>query len=187
MDTFDLEQRLQKRLALLAIGRSTLRSQGAPGMVGRARIFLSKLDLRRFSTGTEELFQKQLNYQTSRLASKFPAGGKGNWGAARKSINIFMRDAVYCAPIRSMYSLSKIEKWLEVPLDRHVYDGLKKDLLRLKAAPRLLPWPGIKHLKPKTSRAIQQVAAHVSKQLKVSRVHLDIRYWRSDQIDELGG
>lgn len=181
---FDLIDRLQVRIAMFAIGRSTLRSQGAPGMVAHARIFLRKVDLKTFSVATAEQFSDVLNTQTDLLAAGFPGAGKGNWGAARKSINIFLRDALYCRPLSDHFNLIGLEPWLEVPLDSNVYAGLVED----SDNPRTVPaWPGVKALTPKRSADFQDIASVIASSLGVARVHLDIRYWRKEAIDALAG
>ena len=77
-----------------------------------------------------------------------------------------------------------MEPWLELPLDSNSYAGLLNDT---SDASKMPPWPGIKDLTPMTSRELQAFAASVAKSLGVSRVHLDVRYWRRGQIDELAG
>lgn len=64
---FDFIDRLQVRVALMAIGRSTLRSQGAAGMVECARQFLRQADVKVFATTTAESFLDVLNEHTERL------------------------------------------------------------------------------------------------------------------------
>jgi hypothetical protein len=181
---FDLIDRLQVRTAMLAIGRSTLRSQGAPGMVAKARQFLRGIDLHQFSVATSEQFLNVLEEQTKRLASEFPGKGKGNWGAARKSLNIFLRDVLYCKLLCEYYKLANLEPWLEVPLDSNVYDGLLSDASSPKA---VASWPGVKALNPKVSADLQKSASAIAKSLGVARVHLDVRYWRRAAFDELAG
>lgn len=180
--SFDLINRLRVRTAFLAIGRSTLRNQGAPGMVAEARQFLSEVDLRLFAVDNEKEFLALLDKHTALLASRFPHGGQGNWGAARKSINIFLRDVLYCRPLCEHYKLTNIEKWLEVPLDSNVHDGLLNDTSNAIAR-----WPGVKRLTPTISAQLQVAAYNVAKYLGVSRVHLDVRYWRKAALDELTG
>ena len=182
--TFDFPDRLQARLAMLAIGRSTLRSQGAAGMVDHARKFLRALELQQFSLKSSKNFARVLETQTQLLADSFPEGGKGNWGAARKSINIFLRDAVYCRPLCIQFKLETLEPWLELPLDSNSYAGLLEDT---SDASQLPPWPGIKNLTPLISRELQTIANSVAKTLGAPRVHLDVRYWRRGQIDNLAG
>ena len=177
---FDLMDRLQVRIAMLAIGRSTLRSQGAPGMVAEARRFLRNVDLQRFSVVTSEKFMAELDEQTKQLSRQFPGGGKGNWGAARKSVNIFMRDVLYCWPLCKKYKLAVLEPWLEVPLDSNVHEGLLSDSVNA-----VVPWPGVKALTPAVNTELQGTASVVAKSLGVARVHLDVRYWRRATFDEL--
>lgn len=177
---FELIDRLQVRTAMLAIGRSTLRSQGAPGMVVAARRFLRNLDLNLLSVNTSEHFMEVLDIQTNLLASQFPGKGQGNWGAARKSLNIFMRDVYYCHPLCEHFKLAVLEPWLEVPLDSHVHNGLLSD-----ATNKINSWPGVKALTPEISNQLQNTASAIAKSLGVARIHLDVRYWRKNAIDEL--
>lgn len=181
---FDFIDRLQVRVAMFAIGRSTLRSQGAPGMVGHARAFLRKVDLKTFSVSTAEQFADILNTQTNLLAAGFPGAGKGNWGAARKSLNIFLRDVLYCRPLCEHFDLARLEPWLEVPLDSNVYAGLVEDSDNPSSVPA---WSGVKALTPKRSADFQSIASVIASAFGVARVHLDIRYWRKDAIDALAG
>lgn len=58
-------------------------------MVEAARSHLFNLELRDFSVGSEAEFQAVSNRETVKLAKAFSSGGSGNWGAARKSLNIF--------------------------------------------------------------------------------------------------
>ena len=166
---------------MLAIGRSTLRNQGAPGMVDHARTHLREVDLNIFSTEDINSYFCKLNSQTESLANSFPANGSGNWGAARKSLNIFLRDVVYNKHLCEHFKLSHIEKWLEVPLDSHVYQGLRNDAKQNGVFPR---WPGLCHLKSEGSAALQDIASQVAKTLGVPRVHLDVRYWRSSEVNK---
>src|SRR5438093_9975989 len=52
---------MHERIAELAIGISTLRNQGAPGVVSAAREFLKQLDLAAFRGGSRERFEARLN------------------------------------------------------------------------------------------------------------------------------
>lgn len=182
--SFDLIDRLQVRAAMFAIGRSTLRSQGAPGMVAHARQYLRGVKLQKFAAPTAEQFATELDALTRSLADGFPAEGRGNWGAARKSLNIFLRDVVYCRPLCEHFKLAPVEPWLEVPLDSNVYKGLLSDSREPNSVP---PWPGVKRLTPEASANFQKIAASIAQSLGVARVHLDVRYWRREAIDALGG
>jgi len=183
-EPFVLTDRLQVRTAMLAIGRSTLRNQGAAGMVAHARSFLRAIDLGAFSSTTQKQFARLLDSQTKRLANGFPGDGRGNWGAARKSMNIFLRDVVYCRPLCEHYRLVAIEPWLEVPLDSNVYDGLVSDWEDPGVVP---PWPGVRALTPSTSRVLQRIATAIAESMGTARVHLDVRYWRRGEMDALAG
>jgi hypothetical protein len=169
---FQIDEALQQRTAWLAIGRSTLRKQGAPGMVKTARRFLARLDLAKFSVLKQATFDAVLEDETKRLMRRFPRPADRNWGAARKSLNIFLRDVFYSYRLRTSYGLSKIEPWLELPLDSYSYLGLCEDSSVCEK------WLGVKGLTPPANSRLQGIADAVARQLKTFRVHLDLRYWR---------
>lgn len=173
-----LHSRRQARVAMLAIGPATLRNQGAPDMVATAQRYLAQLDLTQFSAETidsQATFQKVLEVQTRKLAKAFPDGGHGNWGAARKALNIFLRDAVESRSLCDVYHLAHIEPWLEVPLDSHVAEKLCSG------------WPGIKHLTSAVSDEYQALASIMAEMLDCSRVDLDLYMWRTEQVNDLLG
>ena len=174
---------LHARTALCAIGKSTLRSQGAPGMVDAARSHLFNLNLRDFSVGSEAEFQSVLNRATVKLAKAFPGGGQGNWGAARKSLNIFLRDVVYNRMLSEHFKLAHIHSWLELPMDSHCHSGLA-----LATPPKKLDkWPGVKHLKAKENAVFQVIARDVATKRGVLRCDLDVLYWRKERIEIMIG
>jgi len=183
---FDLIDRLKARIALLAIGRSTLRNQGAPGMVVAARKYLRKVPLRAFSVTSARRFASVLERHTQALMKRFPRKRKANknWGAARKALNIFLRDVVYSRLLADHYRLGRVEPWLELPLDSNTYRGLAEDWKGPCEIPR---WPRLKNLGRDTSRELQTIAAAIAKSLHTHRVHLDIKYWRKGAIDRLDG
>jgi len=181
---FDFDDRLQARTALLAVSRSTLRNQGAPGVVAAARKYLRSINLSKFSVHTRAEFEAVLEKHTRLLMRRFPKKVKENWGAARKALNIFLRDVVYLRPLSARYRLSQLTPWLELPLDRNAYDGLVEDSRRGDDIPS---WPGIKALDPKVSAELQTFADTMAKRLSTCRVHLDVRYWRKASIDDLEG
>lgn len=193
-ERFDFIDRLHARTALLAIGRSTLRNQGAPGVVDAARKYLRTMDLMDFSEAAHPGFSAALNRHTESLMSRFPGRAKGNWGAARKAINIFLRDVLYSRWLCGQYGLEKLEPLLELPLDSNVYHGLVEDWQELLSSVAGRPgdcdlpdWPGVKGLRRKVSAQLQAAAGAVAGELGTSRVHLDVRYWRKGAIDELRG
>lgn len=170
---------LHEHTAEVAIGASTLRNQGAPGVVLAARLFLKELNLDSFRTSTEQQFRARLNTATKRLRDRLPRKAR-NWGAARKAINIFLRDALYNHYLRSRYRLDHIEGWLEVPLDRNVAMGLCAE----PEGDSLPRWKTIKELTSKPSRQYQAVADKVAQRKRTQRVHLDLYYWRRSQDGE---
>lgn len=146
-------------------------------MVAHARKFLGGIDLSKFSALSIKEFAQQLDKETNFLANSFPSEGEGNWGAARKSINIFLRDVLYSRHLCEHFNLAHIEPWLEIPLDSDVYKGLSLD-----SKETLPKWPRIKKLDSEVSGKLQNVAKKIAKSLGVSRIHLDVRYWRSEKI-----
>ena len=170
---------LVDKIAESSIGNSTLRGQGAAGVNEVARQFLKKIDLNRFSKSeTQKEFQEVLDLYTKKLKKGFPEGAR-NWGAARKAINIFLRGVVYNRHTRKFFTLSHIEKWLEIPLDSNVGKGLRMT----KYASQLPNWKSIKSLTPEISSGYQLVAKKVAKQLGIKRIHLDIYLWRYRGIE----
>lgn len=180
--TFDFIDTLQARTAMLAVGRSTLRNQGAPGMVDVARKYLRAIDLTKFQVTDEPIFRTTLETHTQALMKRFPAKAQKNWGAARKVMNIFLRDVLYNHHLCKAYKLSKIESWLELPLDTDVYNGLCDDWPEGLKVPK---WPRIKRLTPEVSDELQSGAQRIAKSLSTKRIHLDVRYWRKSAIDIL--
>jgi hypothetical protein len=87
-------------------------------------------------------------------------------GAARKALNLFLRDAFYNVYLRQRFKLARCERCLEVPLDRIVADGLCQR--RSEPLPR---WPGVKHLTARISETYQRAAELEANSLGLSRVH----------------
>ena len=178
---------VQRRVANISIGASTLRNQGDSGVAGAARGFLVKLPLARLSEKTERQFNKWLNRETLRLSKQFKGGAKNNWGAARKAINIFLENAFYDRFLSEEYGLQKLEDMLEIPLDSNVAKGLKKDwktyLKKHKIDPdsyKLPQWESIKGLRVEDSDEFQACAHKVAKSEPNYRyrIYLDLKYWR---------
>jgi hypothetical protein len=166
---------IQERTAQLAIGPSTLRNQGASRVVSSARESLKHLDLRLFKVETLGAFIVSLDNETQNLQEALPHGARP-WGTARKALNIFLRDALYNVYLSREYALQRLEPWLEVPLDGQV----AKALSRQPGGGKLQRWKGIKDLDPAMSKTYQDFAVTVSERYGVSRVHLDLMYWRRE-------
>jgi len=62
-----------------------------------------------------------------------------------------------------------------VPLDSHVAAGLRAE----PEGKQLVRWPRIKHLGAEVSGQYQGVASAVAKRRGVTRVDLDVFYWRN--------
>jgi hypothetical protein len=164
---------IQKWVAQTAIGTSTLRNQGSKGVILAARTFLQDVNLQKFSAKTHSQFARVLEQYTNELQNSFPENSK-NWGAARKALNIFLRDVVYNKYLCERLNLEQIESWLELPLDKYVAEFL---CIYDKNLPR---WHSIKYLSKEDSQLYQLAAARLANEKGVARIHLDLWLWRSE-------
>ena len=164
------------KVAISAIGASALRGQGAAGVVAAARDYLGNMRLGEFCVSRESQFRNRLDADTEKLLRAFPSKGR-SWGAARKALNLFLRDAFYNAYLRKHFGLADAEYWYELPLDSAVARGLR----RLAAKRSLPPWDGLKRLKPHQSQAYQEFAATVARERGIARVHLDAYLWVAER------
>jgi hypothetical protein len=162
----------QARVARISTGPSTARNQGGPGVVGAAREYVSKIDLGRFVVPDGRAFRGVLDQATAELQEALPRAG-GNWGVARKILNIFVRDASYHTALNEEYSLARAQEWMEMPLDSLTAVGLKREVGR----GGLPTWPGVKHVDVMLSDRFQSAAAVVAKEKGLKRVDLDVIWW----------
>jgi hypothetical protein len=169
---------LRLRLAEIAIGPAALRNQGAPGVIAAARSFLKGLDLRSFVVPEESGFLTNLDGATLSLQQRLPEGTR-HWGGARKALNLFLRDALYCTDLAAQFGLQASRNWLEVPLDSYVARGLRGYPHLSGKLPR---WIGIKHLTPATNAEYQAAATAVAREEDVARVDLDVIFWRAELL-----
>lgn len=175
-------KQIHRRIAIVSVGGSAIRNQGAAGLIDIARIYFeSSISLEKFfvSLKDEASFKRFLDSHTDQLVDKFPKGGK-SWGAARKGLNLFFRDLVYNIFIAEQYHLevsfeqfNEEVKHLEVPLDSYVAQGLFKQ--SNKKLPR---WISIKELKTEKSEQYQAFALEYANELKIARVNLDLLFWQ---------
>lgn len=163
---------MQRYIAVTTIGPSTLRNQGGPGVIEATQRFLSALDIHAFAVSNEESFLEVLDTTTAELQGGLPAGS-GHWGAARKALNLFLRDICYNRFLSQRYLLAELEPWMEIPLDSLVAGTLKRRVGR----GGLPSWPGLKGLTPGVSMQFQRVARDLADAEGISRVHLDMRIW----------
>jgi hypothetical protein len=167
---------MQRYIAVTTVGPSTLRNQGASGVVQAAQKHLACVELSKFSVRNEDDFISGLNVQTERLRTALPLGAQ-NWGAARKALNLFLRDLCYNRFLCERHTLAQLEDWMEIPLDGLVARSLKRRAGRGKL-PR---WPGINELTAGVSSSFQAFAREIADQEGISRVHLDMRLWSEER------
>lgn len=168
---------LRRRTASAAIGASTIRGMGPKGTAKRARAFLAGLNLNRFRVDSKREFARVLDRATDSFLAALPRKAK-HWGLARKLLNIFLRDAAYNRYLSQRYALWRVERWMEVPLDSHVGKQL-----RSSAEGRHLPrWKTVIGLASEESTEFQRVATMVARRKGVTRVDLDVYYWRNQSM-----
>ena len=165
---------LRRRIASAAIGVSTIRRMGPKGTAKRTRTFLAGLNLNRFRVGSKREFARVLDNATKSFLGTLPRKAK-HWGLARKLLNIFLRDAAYNRYLSQRFGLWRLERWMEVPLDSHV----GKQLRACSRGRHLPRWKTVIGLAPEESAAFQKVAATVARRKGVTRVDLDVYYWRN--------
>ena len=168
---------IQNRIANTSIGSSALRNQGAKGVIPKAREYCKEINMNDFLDVSESNFNDLLNEHTKCLERKLPKGAQ-NWGAARKALSVFLEAAFYDKFLSKEYHFDRIEKFLELPADKYVYEGLKK----YKAVVPGFPKGGPKAIKYQDSTYIDEIQAYaslVAKHNKTSRIFLDLEFWRS--------
>jgi hypothetical protein len=161
---------IQRFVAISAVGVSALRGQGV-GILKKIHEQLGlKTDLSKMAKLNTEIDFKKWHDQTTDSLMR-TCGAK--WGAARKALNLFLRDCLYNKYLNSHYRLDIIEHWLEIPLDSVIAKQLKRD-----AGRGCLPlWPGLKRLKKNESIKFQEHASFMAMEKGIARVHLDIGMW----------
>lgn len=183
MDKDEFLKQIHRRVAQTSVGPSAIRNQGASGLITISRNYFEKnINLTKFrKTLTTDSYIDYLDKLTADLKSRFPTGGK-SWGAARKGLNLFFRDVVYNKYLADLLNIPTDYKEnlrtlrnLEVPLDRDVATGLNKIFDDL---PR---WTTIKDLNEKQSKVFQDKALIYADSKGISRIHLDLEFWRSER------
>jgi hypothetical protein len=180
--SIDLIRLMHRRVAQVAIGPSSLRNQGAPGVVACCRQYFEKrIRLERFANAlkNEKAYARWLDRHTNALVATLPKGAQ-RWGAARKALNLFLRDVCYNTVLaqevglpRKLKAFNTAIHWLELPLDKEVAQGMRN---RCRDLPR---WTGIRHVTPEESREYQVAALKWANRLHTARVHLDLALWGS--------
>lgn len=166
----DLNDAIRRRVAVVAIGTSTVRGQRAKGVAAAAREFLTKVPLKRFGTSRVQAFHTELDKATADLERAFPKNAR-SWGLARKCMNIFLRDCFYNFYLHKHFDLDRSKDFHEIPLDKKVAEALREKAFGL---PR---WRGVKYLTRNVSDAYQRAAGQLAKEWDIERVHLDTFLW----------
>jgi hypothetical protein len=162
---------IQHRVAVIAIGPSTARGQGAAGVVRAAQRFLASLALAPFATSDSIAFRSALDEASEWLRTALPDEAR-SWGLARKCLNIFLRDSFYNHYLRQYFGLTSGEQWFEIPLDSIVAKAIRR-----QSDKRLPRWPGVKHVPREVSEVYQSAAAELAQRFGIARVHLDTYLW----------
>jgi hypothetical protein len=163
---------MQTYIAITTIGPSTLRNQGSKGVIKAAQKYVASIDIRIFRAKDEAAFLEVLDQETENLRRALPEGAQ-NWGAARKALNLFLRDVCYNRFLCEIHGLAQAEDWMEIPLDSLISASLKRKSMR----GQLPAWPGLNRLTPEVSSKFQAFARQVAMERRISRVHLDMRLW----------
>lgn len=171
MKSNEFIQTMQNKVAVSAVGPSALRGQGK-GVLSATQTFLAKVNLTKIQKIDHRQFEIWLDRQTGSLLDKLPLKNRP-WGAARKAINLFLRDALYNRYLCLHFKINKIESMLEVPLDRVIASSLK----RIGKRGQLPSWPGLKWLTKPASNQFQLFASEIAMKKKIKRVHIDMYLW----------
>src|SRR4051812_18077097 len=118
-------KRLQRFVVNIAVSASSLRNQGAEGVVHAARCFLIDLDLLPLKTIELSDYPKWLDDNTNELVQHLPEGAR-NWGAARKVINILTTQSFLNGRLATAYCLDRLGNVMETPLDNMAAAKLRK-------------------------------------------------------------
>ena len=168
-----------KRIAETSIGVSTLRGHPA-NTISTARDYLKELNLEEFQCSSARDFNKVLDKHTIRLSKQIQKLDHrfAYWGSARKALNLFLGDAAYHAILRKEFHFDRIEKYLEVPLDSQVANGLIS--LAEERNVNLPTWETIRGLLSENSNLYQNFASSYAKEIGCSRIQLDLLLWRNN-------
>jgi hypothetical protein len=173
MNEIEFMNTMQKKVAVSAVGPSTLRGNGE-GVLHATQQALQGVDLFKLPVDGQEDFYAWLDEQTTKILKALPIKGKCKpWGAARKALNLFLRDALYNRYLCKEYGIDRAECWLEIPLDSAVAKGLMK-----RDKQGVLPrWPRLKYLAKDDNDKYQKFADMLAAKEGVARVHLDMKYF----------
>ena len=157
---------IQKRIANISVGSSTVRGQPK-----------GTVKIQEFSNMKEDnRFQNLLDNHTLLLKEKLPSK---SWGIARKVLNIFMFQASRDILLNRKYSLDGIISYLELPLDN---PNAKRLVKFAKSKDIRLNWRNIYSLDAETNKQFQVFAKHYAHDtFQCDRCYLDVYWWRSEE------
>jgi hypothetical protein len=169
----ELEKLMQTRIANIAVGGSTVRGQ-PKNTANSIREFLKGINLSKFeSINNDKEFENILNILTDELINRMP---NGNFGFARKCLNIFLFEICHNVPLSKKYDLQKLIPYLEIPLDNPNEKKLSKHTKELKD----WDWTSIKNLKSEDNVKIQGFARkYMRTNHDADRVYFELMNWRS--------
>lgn len=176
MDEEKLLMLMQRYVANIAISGSTLRNQGAPGVVEAARQFLAELPLNKFLYIQPVDYPGVLNQWTEELRAQLPLGAQ-NWGTARKALNVFLVQVLLNKYLVKEYGLNEFGEVFETPLDSQA----TKKLRQIAGRGSLPRWEKIKNLTIENSKRYQDFATKYAGEVGLPRACLDIMLWRAEE------
>ncbi|WP_370152099.1 hypothetical protein [Ferrovibrio sp.] len=176
--------RSYQRYLARAVGGSALRNQGAPDMVKTARGYLETVDLKALADCNQDQYMAVLDQMTDELANRFPDGGQGNWGAARKATNIFLFACCRELVFSRAYGLDRLKTYLEMPLDSYAIKYLRNKARSANEKTALDDWTAIRTLTKPLSDRIQEFAAAVARREGCFRCELDLIAWTERNADK---
>jgi hypothetical protein len=175
-------------IAITSIGNSTIRNMGEAGNNEKVREFLKTIPLEIFfeKVQSDSNFRKWLNIQTRKLIRSVKFHGNG-FGPSRKCINIYLRNILYNGIICDYYGLkigspaykNAINR-LEIPIDSFSAKGLIRDAGEIMSCPRIpTRWNSVISLSETENVKFQEAARYIAESKGISRVHLDLLYFRN--------
>ena len=175
-------EHLRKHYAIASVGGSTLMHQSGKGRNFRTQQYLiNNLSFEDIASLDKTGFQTFLDNKTTELSRELPKpdNGRPNWGAARKVLNIFLRQCAMNKDINSFFELNRIEGYLEVPLDNHIVEKIDEN-----ADTSFAPNFKIRDLTKKVSDEIQKKASDIATEKEVNRYELDVLFWNHMKLAE---
>lgn len=171
--------KLAERIAKTAVNSSSMRKQGPKGTISLIRKYLiEKINLDEIPRSSSKKYLQFINKHTVNIQRNCFKHKHLFWGSARKALNIYLRDSVYCYELCHRYNLIKIKKYMEIPVDKNVFEALKYIVGIEK-----FKWNSIKRLGKENHSYIQQIAYFLANKLKKYRVDLDVFFWVKDKND----